>query len=104
MSASPESQPYPLAVRDSTLASAFGLLLQSLPYALARFGILLAASFVRVFWIVITFGGAAWLGAHIAQAFGWVWFIGCASAALDLVDALRYALYLIECGHVAVPN
>jgi hypothetical protein len=103
MSASFESQPYPLAVRDSTLTSASGLLLQSLPYALARFGILLAASFICILWIMITVGGAAWLGTHIAQAFGWIWFIGCASAAFWIWSTLlRYALHLIECGHVAV--
>jgi hypothetical protein len=103
MSESFESQPYPLAIRDSSLASASGLLIQSLPYALARFGILLAASFICILWIVITFGGAAWLGTHIAQAFGWIWFIGCACAAFWIWSTLlRYALHLIECGHVAV--
>jgi hypothetical protein len=103
MSASFNSQPYPLAVRDSSLTSAAGLLVQSLPYALARFGILLAASFICMIWAAVTIGGAAWLGTHVAQAFGLVWFIGCASAAFWIwATLLRYALHLIECGHVAV--
>ena len=50
---------YPLAVRDHGLATAFSLLMQSLPYALARFGILLGCAVVCIIWIVVTFGGAA---------------------------------------------
>jgi hypothetical protein len=103
MSASTDSQPYPLAVRDSGLASAFGLLMRSLPYALARFGVLLACSIAGIVWIVVTIGGAVWLGDHVAKAFGWVWFIGCAAAAGWIwTTLLRYLLHLIECGHVAV--
>jgi hypothetical protein len=103
LSASTESQPYPLAVRDSSVVSAFGLLLRSLPYALARFGVLLACSIACIVWIVVTIGGAVWLGDHIAKVFGWVWFIGCAAAAGWIwTTLLRYLLHLIECGHVAV--
>jgi hypothetical protein len=96
-------QQYPLAIRDSSLSSAFVLLVRSLPYALARFGVLLASSIACIIWIVITIGGAVWLGDHIATAFGWVWFIGCAAAAGSLwTTLLRYVLHLLECGHVAV--
>jgi hypothetical protein len=96
-------QQYPLAIRDSSLSSAFVLLVRSLPYALARFGVLLASSIACIIWIVITIGGAVWLGDHIAKAFGWVWFIGCAAAAGWLwTTLLRYVLHLLECGHVAV--
>jgi hypothetical protein len=96
-------QQYPLAIRDSSLSSAFVLLVRSLPYALARFGVLLASSIACIIWIVITIGGAVWLGDHIAKAFGGVWFIGCAAAAGWLwTTLLRYVLHLLECGHVAV--
>ena len=103
MSSSFDSQKYPLAVRDSSLTSAFGLLMRTLPYAMVRFGILVAASIACIVWIVVTIGGAAWLGSHIAQAFGLVWFIGCvAVAGWFWATFLRYLLHLIDCGHVAV--
>ncbi len=94
---------YPLAVRDHGLATAVGLLMQSLPYALARFGILLAYSVACLVWIVIAFGGAAWLGKHIADAFGIVWLIACLAGVGWFWGAiLRYMLHLLACGHVAV--
>jgi hypothetical protein len=94
---------YPLAVRDHGLGTAFGLLMQSLPYALARCGILLAYSLGGIIWLVITFGGAAWLSAHIANAFGIVWFILCVvGIGWFWGTVLRYLLHLIACGHVAV--
>ena len=94
---------YPLVVRDHGLVTAFGLLMQSLPYALARCGILLAYSLGGIIWLVITFGGAAWLSAHIANAFGVVWFILCVVGIGWFWGAvLRYLLHLIACGHVAV--
>jgi hypothetical protein len=103
VSSSFDSQQYPLAVRDSSLTSAFGLLMRTLPYAMVRFGILVAASIACIVWIVVTIGGAAWLGSHIAQAFGLVWFIGCvAVAGWFWATLIRYLLHLIDCGHVAV--
>jgi hypothetical protein len=94
---------YPLAVRDHGLVTAFGLLMQSLPYALARCGILLAYSLGGIIWLVITFGGAAWLSTHIANVFGVVWFILCVVGVGWFWGAvLRYLLHLIACGHVAV--
>jgi hypothetical protein len=94
---------YPLAVRDHGLGTAFGLLMQSLPYALARCGILLAYSLGGIIWLVITFGGAAWLGTHIAGAVGVVWFVLCIVGVGWFWGAvLRYLLHLLACGHVAV--
>ena len=94
---------YPLAVRDHGLATAFGLLMQSLPYALARCGILLAYSVGGIIWLVVTFGGTAWLSNHIAHAFGIVWFILCvAGVGWFWSGVLRYLLHLLACGHVAV--
>jgi hypothetical protein len=94
---------YPLHVRDYGLATAISLVIQSMPYAIMRFALQLAVTVAGILWLIIALGGAAWLGTHIAQAFGWVWFL------LWLVGVgwfwgavLRYALHLIECGHVAV--
>src|SRR6202051_4796129 len=94
---------YPLLVRDHGLGTAFSLLMQSLPYALARFGILLGCAVACIVWIVIAFGGAAWLGNHIASAFGLVWLLICLGGAGFLWGTvLRYVLHLLACGHVAV--
>ncbi len=94
---------YPLAVRNCGLFSAFGLLLRSLPYALIRFAVLLAFSLASIIWVVLTLGGSVWLSAHVAPAFGWVWFIsGALLAGWFWMASLRYFLHLIECGHVAV--
>jgi len=94
---------YPLAVRDHGLATAFGLMMQSLPYALARCGILLAYSIGGIVWLVVTLGGAAWLGNHIAHVFGLVWFLLCVvGVGWFWGGVLRYLLHLLACGHVAV--
>ena len=94
---------YPLAIRNPSLATAIGLVMRSAPYAVMRFAVLMTASVVVLIWAAITIGGAVWLGTHIAHVFGWIWGIGgllCASFIWSTI--LRYALHLIECGHVAV--
>jgi hypothetical protein len=94
---------YALAVRDHGLGSAISLLMQSLPYALARFAILLGYTVACIIWLVIAIGGAAWLGTHIAGAFGVAWFVACAVGIGWFWGAmLRYLLHLLACGHVAV--
>jgi hypothetical protein len=99
----PVRHAYPLVVRDHGLGTAFGLLMQTLPYALAHCGILLAYTLGCIVWLAVMFGGAAWLGAHIAHAFGAVWFILCLVGIGWFWGAvLRYLLNLLVCGHVAV--
>lgn len=94
---------YSLAVHDHGLTTAISLMMRSLPYALARFGILLACTVACIIWIVVAFGGAAWLGYHISSVFGLVWLVLCVAGGGWLWGAvLRYALHLIACGHVAV--
>ncbi|WP_407166554.1 hypothetical protein [Bradyrhizobium sp. ORS 111] len=94
---------YPLLVRDHGLATALGLLLETLPYALARWGVLLAVAAACIAWIGIAVGGAVWLGTHVATAFGACWFLGLALAGGWVWGAvLRYVLHVIACGHVAV--
>ena len=61
---------YPLAVRNSSLFSAIALLIRSLPYALARFAVLLTFSIACIVWLTITMGGAAAAGRSIAPVFG----------------------------------
>jgi len=103
MTDAPGAQRYPLAVRDSGLFAATALLMRSLPYALARFAVLLSFCVASIVWIVVTIGGSVWAGTHIAGAFGFAWFAGCALVAGWFWTAiLRYMLHLIECGHVAV--
>jgi hypothetical protein len=94
---------YHLSVRDHGLMTAIGLLARSLPYALARFAILLSWSVACLIWIVVAFGGAAWFGTHVAGAFGVVWFVLCVvGIGWFWGTVLRYALHLLACGHVAV--
>jgi hypothetical protein len=97
------SPSYPLLVRDHGLATALGLLVKTLPYALARWGVLLAFAMACLVWLAIGAGGAAWLGEHVAITFGVGWFVGIALAAgWTWATVLRYLLYMIACGHVAV--
>jgi hypothetical protein len=77
--------------------------MRSLPYAMARFGIMLGAAIAGIVWLVVAFGGSSWLAAHIAGVFGLVWLIGCLIVAGWIWRTLlRYMLHLLECGHVAV--
>ena len=99
----PVRHQYPLAVRDASLTTAVSLVVRSLPYALARFGVLLAASIIVIMWLIVMIGGAGWLGIHVAQIFGWAWFILClVGGGFFWGTVLRYLLHLIDCGHVAV--
>lgn len=92
-----------IAVHDHGLLTAIGLLRKSMPYALARLGVELAFAFGGILWLIVAVGGTAWLGTHVANVFGWVWFIGWAvGTGFFWSTMLRYLLHLVECGHVAV--
>lgn len=94
---------YPLLVRDHGLATAASLLVKTLPYALARWGVLLAAAAACIVWIAVGVGGAAWLGVHVSSTFGVGWFVVIAFAGGWVwAVVLRYMLHMIACGHVAV--
>ncbi len=94
---------YPLAVRDAGFSTALGLVMQTLPYALLRFAVLMGASLVTIIWLGIAFGGGAWLSAHVANVFGLVWMVLCLGGfGFAWWGLVRYALHLISCGHVAV--
>ncbi len=99
----PVRHSYPLAIEEAGFGTAVSLMARTLPYAVVRFGLLLGFSVVTIVWLLITFGGAAflggtihpWLGAGWAIAglgvYGYVWWL-----------AVRYFLYLLQAGHVAV--
>ena len=94
---------YPLAVRDAGLATAASLVARTLPYALARLGLLLAFAIGTILWAGITFGGAAWLEARVAGPIAAVWLVaGLAAFGFAWFTVLRYVLHLVACGHVAV--
>lgn len=94
---------YPLAISDSSFLTAVGLLIKTLPYVVMRFAILVAATVVTVFWFGVTFGGAALLGEKIHPWIGWAWlFTGCGVYGWIWSMLIRYGLYLIKCGHIAV--
>ncbi len=109
MSASPYHHPdqpvrhsYPLAIENASLGTAMGLLLKTLPYALVRFGILLAFSVGTIIWFGIVFGGAALLS-KLHEIFGGIWMIGGIGVyGWFFWTVIRYFLYMIKAGHIAV--
>jgi hypothetical protein len=107
---SPHSHPdaavrhtYPLAIEQAGFGTALGLLTKTLPCALVRFGILLGLSVVTIVWLIVTFGGAGFLGDKVHPWIGLGWMI----AGLGLYGYIwwmivRYFLYLVQAGHIAV--
>lgn len=94
---------YPLSIRDASLTTAAGLLMRTMPYALARFGVLLAVTLASIVWTAITLGGAFFLGEKAHPALGYLWFFMLAGAAGYLWrTAVRYSLYVLKAGHIAV--
>ncbi|MBR0897308.1 hypothetical protein JQ616_20325 [Bradyrhizobium tropiciagri] len=97
------SHSYPLLVRDHGLGTALKLLLETLPYALARWGVLLGFAAACAIWAFVAVGGAVWLGTHVASVFGYCWLLGILLLGGWIWGAvLRYTLHMIACGHVAV--
>jgi hypothetical protein len=79
------------------------LLMRSLPYAMVRLGLLLAATLLCVVWLSVAVGGAAWLSVHVSAIFGVAWLVPWLVAGGWIWGTLlRYALHLVACGHVAV--
>jgi hypothetical protein len=94
---------YPLAVQDARFGTAFGLLMRTLPYAVVRFGVNIGVSILTIVFWVVALGGAAFLGAKVAPAVGWIWAIAWIVAfGFFWRLILRYFLYLLKCGHIAV--
>jgi hypothetical protein len=94
---------YPLAIRDAGFGTAVGLMMKTLPYAIIRFGILVAVSIVTVIWYIVAFGGWALLGTKIHPFVGLAWFVAaCGIYGYLWWLVVRYFLYLLKCGHIAV--
>lgn len=94
---------YPVAIRNASIGTAFGLMMKTLPYALVRFGILLLVTIITIIWGVFTFGGGAWLSEKIHGIVGLGWIaIGCGAYGYIWYTMVRYALYMVKCGHIAV--
>jgi hypothetical protein len=99
----PVRHSYPLAVQDAGLGTAMSLFMRTLPYALVRFGILVAVSVITIVWYVLTFGGAALLGRGIHPFVGYGWlFTGLGVYGYVWYTFVRYGLYLLKAGHIAV--
>lgn len=98
----PVRHSYPLAITDAGIGTAVNLLVQTLPYALLRFGVLVAVSVATMFWYVVTLGGGAWIGARV-PLLGWIWVLGGLGVWGYLWwTIVRYSLYLLKAGHIAV--
>jgi hypothetical protein len=100
---SPIRHSYPLAIDHAGLGTALSLVLRTLPYAAVRFVILLTFSIVTIVWFLATFGIGAWLGAKIHPFVGVAWMVGgLGTYGYVWWFVVRYLLYLIQAGHIAV--
>src|SRR5450759_3443280 len=99
----PVRHSYPLAIGQAGFSTAVSLTMRTLPYAIMRFGILLAFSIATIIWFVVTFGGAALLGRVVHPWIGMAWFVvGLGAYSWAWWFVVRYMLYLIQAGHIAV--
>jgi hypothetical protein len=92
---------YPLAIQDASLGTAFGLLMKTLPFLLMRFAILVGFTCLG-----IAVWGVALLGFWLFKRtplIGFVWMVlVLGSAGWFWRAVLRYMLYLLKAGHIAV--
>jgi hypothetical protein len=99
----PVRHSYPLAIQDASVSNAFSLLMRTMPYAIVRFGILVGFTIVTIVWLVLTIGIGSWLGARIHPFMGLIWMVaGLGIYGYAWWFVVRYALYLIQAGHIAV--
>ena len=99
----PVRHSYPLAIEDASLSTAIGLVAKTLPYALARFGILVTVSIITIVWWVVTFGGFGLLATKLHPWAGYAWlFVGLGLYGYLWRTLVRYFLYLLKAGHIAV--
>jgi hypothetical protein len=99
----PVRHSYPLAIQDASLSNAVSLLMRTMPYAVVRFGILFVFSLATIVWLVLTIGIGSWLGAKVHPFMGLIWMVGGLGAyGYAWWFVIRYALYLIQAGHIAV--
>ncbi|MBF0107384.1 MAG: FHA domain-containing protein [Deltaproteobacteria bacterium] len=96
---------YPVHAQDSGIKTVVTLYLKTLPYALVRFGILFMASIITIIYGIICFGGFGYLFKAFPStpipAYAWLLVTGGAGAGL-WGFVVRYALYMVKAGHIAV--
>ena len=94
---------YPLAIKQAGFGTAWALVARTLPYALVRFGILLGFTIGTIIWFATTIGLAAFLGSAVHPWMGVGAFIaGLGGYGYAWFVVIRYGLYLLQAGHVAV--
>ena len=99
----PVRHSYPLAISSAGFSESITLLIKTMPYVLIRFGILVAVSIGTILWFGATFGGAGLLGHTLHPWIGYAWlFAGLGIYGWIWATVVRYGLYLIKCGHIAV--
>ena len=99
----PVRHSYPLAIQEAGFGTAVSLMMRTMPYAMARFAVLLAFSVVTIVWFLLTFGVGAWLGSTAVPIAGVVWMIaGLGVYGWVWWTVVRYGLYLMQAGHIAV--
>ena len=99
----PVRHSYPLVIEQAGFGTAFPLLVRTMPYALVRFGLLLAFSIGTIIWFAMVFGIGAFLAAKVHPwiGIGW-WIAGFGVYGWAWWVVVRYALYLVQAGHIAV--
>jgi hypothetical protein len=99
----PVRHSYPLAIQEAGFGTALSLMVRTMPYAVVRFGILLGYSIVTIVWFLLTFGIGAWLASTAVPLAGVIWMIaGLGVYGWAWWAIVRYGLYLIQAGHIAV--
>jgi hypothetical protein len=94
---------YPLAIESAGVLAAIGLLCRTAPYLLVRFAILVGVTIASVLWFGVTFGGGGFLAEKVHPWVGYGWLAtGLGAYGWIWATVLRYVLYLLKCGHIAV--
>jgi hypothetical protein len=99
----PVRHTYPLAIEEAGFGTAVSLVSRTLPYALVRFGILVGFTLATIVWFAATFGLAALLGSAVHPWMGvGALIVGLGGYGYAWFFVVRYGLYLLQAGHVAV--
>lgn len=98
----PVRHSYPVAQQSFGVGAAAGLLMKTAPFIAARLAVLVGASVAGlVYWLVVI-GGTIFLGER-SPVLGWGWLIVTLGVAGWLWrTVIRYFLYLLKAGHIAV--
>lgn len=93
---------YPIAHRGAGVGAAVSLLMKTMPFLLARLGVLTALTVAGIIYCAVLFGGFVFLG-KLTPLLGWAWLIALGVVAGGIWRfAVRYVLYLIKAAHIAV--